>query len=206
MEVSMVSIAFTVSVVSGLIAIIALILIFIHKGKIWKRIQDIEVQLEDILFTTKELNANISKIAKMVDNITSNGSALAKKNARNIEAIKEFIDGEFKSWVGDELMLLRKRNETLVKELKVVEKDANDRLSDIELIISKREGVEERLNKKLNKSLKDIEDRFLTTYGAGLKKLAESLKKLEEKFTEDMSKKLELLKDFIREKRKSGEI
>jgi len=206
MEVSMVSIAFTVSVVSGLIAIIALILIFILKGKIWKRIQDIEVQLEDILFTTKELNANISKMAKMVDNITSNGSALAKKNARNIEAIKEFIDGEFKSWVGDELMLLRKRNETLVKELKVVEKDANDRLSDIELIISKREGVEERLNKKLNKSLKDIEDRFLTTYGAGLKKLAESLKKLEEKFTEDMSKKLELLKDFIREKRKSGEI
>jgi len=200
------SVELIVGSVSGLIAIIALTLSIVLKIGSGRDKRQINEKLEDVISGQKEIEKNISNLAKIIDNISSGGSELAKKNAKNINAIKEFIDGEFKSWVESELDYLRRTNETHSNEIKKIKNDFSERIKSMESITFRQEGIEERLNEKFAGTKKEIEEYFLTTYGAGIKKLAESIKNLEENFNNELKKKIELLKDFIREKRRSGEL
>jgi len=201
-----ISIELIVGSVSGLIAIVALILTIILRMTLSKRIKEVNQKLDNVIFGQKEVEKNISELAKIVDNISSSGSEIAKKNAKNVQAIKDFIDNEFKTWVNGELEFLRKADELSSKETKKIEKNLSERITNLEGITFRHEGIEERLEERIGKNMKETEERFLTTYGAGLKKLAESVKNLEENFNNELKKKIELLKDFIREKRRSGEL
>ncbi|MGQ9707137.1 MAG: hypothetical protein ACUVWP_09125 [bacterium] len=201
-----ISLELIVGFVSGIIAIIALILSITLKIGLGKKTRQINDKLDDVIFSQKEAEKNISNLAKIIDNISTSGSELAKKNAKNINAIKTFIDGEFKTWVNNEIDYLRRGNESNTRDFKKLEKNLSDRISELESITFRQDGIEERLNDKLARIMKETEERFLTTYGAGIKKLAESVKNLEDNFNNELKKKVELLKDFIREKRRSGEL